>query len=187
MLPEDEVDELNESEVEVEEEQAEANDDSIESQLEQANAKVDEHWDRILRMQAEQDNLRKRHTRDLGNAHKYGADELVKAMLPVKDSLEMGIQAATEATDVTAISEGMQLTEKMFAAALEKVGVVTIDAVGEKLNPEHHQAMTAVPSAEHEPNTVMTVMQKGYLLNERLMRPAMVVVAKAPEEETKEE
>lgn len=181
MYPEDEAEELEQDAEQAPEEVEEA-DESIEAQLEQANAKVDEHWDRILRMQAEQDNLRKRHTRDLEKAHKYGADELVKAMLPVKDSLEMGIQATADATDVAAIAEGMQLTEKMFNDALEKVGVTVVDPVGEKLNPEHHQAMSIIASDEHEPNTVMTVMQKGYLLNERLMRPAMVVVAKAAEE-----
>lgn len=183
MNPEDEAEELDldaENTTDAEDEQS---DDSPEALLEQANAKIEEHWDRILRMQAEQDNLRKRHTRDLEKAHKYGADDFVKAMLPVKDSLEMGIQVAGEATEVDAISEGMQLTEKMFTDALEKIGVTELDPVGEKLNPEHHQAMSMLPSDEHEPNTIMTVMQKGYLLNDRLMRPAMVVVAKAPEEE----
>jgi len=158
---------------------SEATEDSLESQLEQANAKVEEHWDRILRMQAEQENLRKRHSRDLENAHKYGADSLVKELLPVKDSIEMGIQAAAENADAGAMAEGMQLTEKMFADALEKVGVTIVDPVGEKLDPEVHQAMSVIESEEHEPDTVVTVMQKGYLLNDRLMRPAMVVVAKA--------
>jgi len=156
-----------------------AQDDSIETQLADANAKIDEHWDRIVRMQAEQDNLRKRHSRDLENAHKYGADSLLKALLPVKDSLEMGIDAATDAADASAVIEGMQLTAKMFADALEKVGVTIVDPIGEKLDPEMHQAMSIIETDEHEPDTVVTVMQKGYLLNERLMRPAMVVVAKA--------
>ncbi len=183
MYPEDDAEEHDLDAENTAEAELDETDDSIESQLQQANAKIEEHWDRILRMQAEQDNLRKRHTRDLEKAHKYGADEFVKAMLPVKDSLEMGIQVAVDATDVAAIAEGMQLTEKMFTDALEKIGVTVLDPVGEKLNPEHHQAMSMLPSDEHEPNTIMNVMQKGYLLNERLMRPAMVVVSKAPEEE----
>jgi len=158
---------------------AQEGDESLESQLADANAKIDEHWDRIVRMQAEQDNLRKRHSRDLENAHKYGADELLKALLPAKDSLEMGIQAASDASDPEAVIEGMSLTDKMFADALEKVGVTVLDPEGEKLDPELHQAMSVLETDEHEPDTVITVMQKGYLLNDRLMRPAMVVVAKA--------
>lgn len=183
MAPDEDIREDGES-VEVEESTtddesvAENTDDSLEAQLEQANAKIEEHWDRILRMQADQENLRKRHDREIQNAHKYGADSLVKALLPVKDSLEMGIQAAEENADAKAMAEGMALTEKMFADALEKVGVTIVDPVGEKLDPEVHQAMSVIESDEHQPDTVVTVMQKGYLLNERLMRPAMVVVAK---------
>lgn len=154
--------------------------ESLEDQLAAANAKIDEHWDRILRMQAEEDNLRKRHKRELENAHKFGADSLVRELLPVKDSLEMGLSAAAEAKDVAAVVEGIGLTDKMFADALQKIGVCVIaPEQGDALDPECHQAMSLVESAEQEPNTIVNVVQKGYTLNERVIRPAMVMVAKA--------
>jgi molecular chaperone GrpE len=149
--------------------------------LEDARAKADEHWNQCLRLQAEIDNLRKRSERDLANAHKYALDRFVQELLPVKDSLEMGISAAGEAgqVDPAKLHEGSELTLKMLASALEKFGVREVNPAGEKFNPEFHQAMSLQQRADLEPNTVVAVVQKGYVLNERLVRPAMVMVSKA--------
>ena len=149
--------------------------------LEDARSKADEHWNLYLRTQAEMDNLRKRAERDVQNAHKFGVEKLVGELLPVMDSMEMGMAAADSENEATAkLLEGMQMTIKMFTDALQKVGITQVDPMGEAFNPDFHQAMSMVESADAEPNTVITVMQKGYVLNERLVRPAMVVVAKAP-------
>jgi molecular chaperone GrpE len=149
--------------------------------LEDARAKADEHWNQCLRLQAELENLRKRGERDLANAHKYALDRFVQALLPVKDSLEMGISAAGEAANVdpAKLREGSELTLKMLAAALEKFGVQEVDPAGERFNPEFHEAMSMQERSDVEPNTVVAVIQKGYRLNDRLVRPAMVMVSKA--------
>lgn len=149
--------------------------------LEDARNKADEHWNQLLRLQAELENSRRRAQRDVENAHKFGLEKFAVALLPVIDSLEMGLAAAEgEDATVAKLREGTELTLKMFDDVLEKFGVVKIAPQGEPFNPELHQAMTMQESAEHEPNTVMMVMQKGYTLNDRLIRPAMVVVSKAP-------
>jgi len=149
--------------------------------LEDARSKADEHWNLYLRTQAEMDNLRKRAERDVQNAHKFGIEKLVGELLPVVDSMEMGMAAADGADEATVkLVEGMEMTLKMFADALQKVGITQVDPMGEAFNPEFHQAMSMIESPDAEPNTVITVMQKGYILNDRLVRPAMVVVAKAP-------
>ncbi len=148
------------------------------SQLQEAEKKAEENWQLLLRTKAEMENLRKRTEKDLENAHKYGIEKFVSEMLPVKDSMELGL-AAQDAT-VESMLEGMELTMNMFNAAMEKLGVKEINPLNEAFNPELHQAMTMQESADVDPNTVMMVMQKGYLLNERLVRPAMVVVSKKP-------
>ena len=149
--------------------------------LEEARAKADDHWNQLLRTQAEMENLRKRTERDLANARKFALEKFVAELLPVKDSLEMGLSAAaTEAgVDADKLREGGELTLKMFAAAVEKFGVREIDPQGEKFNPELHEAMTLQERADVEPNTVVAVLQKGYVLNDRLIRPAMVMVSRA--------
>lgn len=149
--------------------------------LEDARNKADEHWNLYLRTQAEMDNLRKRGERDVQNAHKFGIEKLVAELLPVMDSMEMGMAAVDRSDEATAkLIEGMELTIKMMADALQKVGISQIDPMGEVFNPEFHQAMSMIENPDVEPNSVIAVMQKGYVLNERLVRPAMVVVAKAP-------
>ena len=149
--------------------------------LEDARNKADEHWNQVLRLQAEMDNLRKRGVRDLENAHKFALDRFVADLLPVKDSLELGLAAAQDSGDlaVQKLREGTELTLKMLTQVLEKFGVREINPLGEPFDPEFHQAMTLQPSAKVPPNTVMNVFQKGYALNERLVRPAMVVVSAA--------
>lgn len=149
--------------------------------LEDARAKADEHWNQLLRANADLENARRRARQDVENAHKYGVERFVQELLPVKDSLEMGLAAASNSDNDSAASlkEGVELTLKMFDSALEKFSVKTVDPVGEAFDPALHQAMTTQESAEHEPNIVIAVMQKGYQLHDRLIRPAMVVVSKA--------
>ena len=154
---------------------------SPEEQLAAAEAKAVENWDQFLRAQAEMENLRRRAQRDVENARKFALEKFAKDLLGVKDSLEMGLNAAREgdAPDIAKLIEGTDLTLKQLGQAFEKNALAEIDPVGEKFNPERHEAMAMQASTEHEPNTVMTVVQKGYILNERLIRPAMVLVAKA--------
>lgn len=147
--------------------------------LEDARAKADEHWDQCLRLQAELDNLHKRSRRDVENAHKFALEKFAVELLPVKDSLEMGISAANEAADVEKMLEGSEMTLKVLASALEKFGIKMVDPLNERFNPELHEAVSMQPQDDVEPNTVLIVVQKGYTLNERLIRPAMVVVSKA--------
>jgi molecular chaperone GrpE len=151
----------------------------LQEQLALAEKKAEENWELLLRTKAEMDNLRKRTEKDLENAHKYGMEKFVNEMLPVKDSMEMGL--AAEDVTVDSLHEGMKLTMNMFNAAFEKIGVREIDPLNEPFNPELHQAMTMQEADSVEPNTVIAVMQKGYSLNDRLVRPAMVMVSKKPE------
>lgn len=149
--------------------------------LEDARGKADEHWDLYMRTQAEMENMRRRAERDVQNAHKFGLEKFINELLPVMDSMELGMAAAdAEAEAVKPLLEGMQLTLKMFQSVLDKMGVTTVNPQNEAFNPEFHQAMSMQETAEVEPNTVLAVMQKGYVLNERLVRPAMVVVSRAP-------
>lgn len=158
-------------------ESPEKNADSLEAQLEDAQKKASENWDQYMRAKAEMDNLRRRNIKDVENAHKYGTEKLVTELLPVLDSMAMGLSA--EDASAESLREGMKLTMNMLENMMEKVGIEEIDPLNEKFDPEKHQAMTMQPNAEVEPNTVIAVMQKGYLLNERLIRPAMVMVSKA--------
>jgi molecular chaperone GrpE len=149
--------------------------------LEDARAKVDEHWDLYLRTQAELENLRRRAERDVQNAHKFGLEKFVNELLPVIDSMELGMAAAdAENEAVKPLFEGMELTLKMFQSVLEKMGVTPVNPENEAFNPEFHQAMSMQETADAAPNTVLAVMQKEYVLNERLVRPAMVVVSRRP-------
>lgn len=160
-------------------ESPEKNADSLEAQLEQAQAKASENWDQFIRAKAEMDNLRRRNVKDLENAHKFGIEKLVTELLPVLDSMVMGL--AVEDASAESLREGMELTMNMLEKMMEKLGIEEIDPLNEKFDAAKHQAMTTQPSAEVEPNTVLAVMQKGYSLNERLIRPAMVIVSRAAE------
>lgn len=153
--------------------------DQLLEQLKLAEKKAEENWELLLRTKAEMENLRKRTEKDLENAHKYGMEKFVSEMLPVKDSMELGL-AAQDVT-VESLHEGMKLTMNMLNTAFEKLGVKEIDPQNEPFDPELHQAMTMQATDDVEPDTVIAVMQKGYQLNERLVRPAMVVVSKKPE------
>lgn len=143
-------------------------------------AQADENWDRYLRAAAELDNVRKRAARDMDNARKFALERFATELLAVRDSLEMGLQAAGEASAADLI-EGNRATLKQLVTTMERFGVSEVDPQGEPFDPAFHEAMTMQPSAEVEPNTVLTVFQKGYTLNGRLLRPARVVVAAPPE------
>jgi len=163
-------------------ESPENNADSLEAQLEAAQAKATENWDHYLRAKAEMDNLRRRNTKDVENAHKYGLEKFVTELLPVLDGMGMGLVADDASAE--SLREGMELTMTMLENMMEKLGIEEINPLNERFDAEKHQAMTMQPNADVEPNTVIAVMQKGYSLNERLIRPAMVMVSKAVEEES---
>ncbi|QSA97697.1 nucleotide exchange factor GrpE [Methylococcus sp. EFPC2] len=154
------------------------------AQLEAATQKAEENWDKLVRAQAEMENLRRRTEKELQSAHKYALEKFAKELLAVVDSLELGIQAAAgDAPEVAKLREGNELTLKQLQSALERFNVLPVDPAGQKFNPEHHQAMAVEPTVGAEPGTVVKVFQKGYLLNDRLLRPAMVVIAQPPAED----
>jgi molecular chaperone GrpE len=151
--------------------------------LDDADQKSNQYWERILRMQAEADNMQRRIERDVGNAHKYALEKFVAELIPIVDSLELcktsvpvDMRKAAEA-----VIEGVDLTLKMFYAAMEKFGVKQVNPVSEPFNPELHQAISMQVDAAVKPGTVISVLQKGYTLNNRLIRPALVVVSKVEE------
>ncbi|HSH29051.1 MAG TPA: nucleotide exchange factor GrpE [Thiohalobacter sp.] len=160
--------------------------DEMQALLEDARNKADEHWNQCIRLQAELDNLRKRSERDVANAHKFALEKFASDLLPVKDSLEMGIAAAGEGNEVdpAKLKEGAELTLKMLADSMARFGIQEIDPQGQKFNPEYHEAMSMQERSDVEPNTVVTVIQKGYTLNDRLIRPAMVMVSRAPAQDS---
>ena len=154
-------------------------DDSIEQQLEKAQETIKDYWDQMMRLRAEIENNRKRAERDVENAHKFALKNFVENLLPIIDSMEMGqTAAAADNATLESIREGSALTMNMFVQVLAKNGLEQIDPLGEKFDPERHQAISMLEAADAESNTVIEVMQKGFLLNDRLVRPAMVVVAK---------
>jgi molecular chaperone GrpE len=153
----------------------------LQQQLQAAQARADENRELYLRTAAELENVRKRAERDAAAARKYGVEKLAADLLGVRDSLELGLAAAAdENAEIKAVVEGLELTLKMLTDVLERYGVSVVNPAGEPFNPDFHEAMSAVDSAEHAPNTVIQVLQKGYRLQDRLLRPALVVVTKAP-------
>lgn len=154
---------------------------SLEKALAAAEAKVAEQQDSVLRARAEADNARRRADGEVEKARKFALERFAGELLPVIDNLERGLQMAdTENEAIKPMVEGVEMTLKSFVSTIEKFGMAPIDPQGEAFNPELHQAMSMQESADHEPNTVMAVMQKGYELNGRLLRPAMVMVSRAP-------
>ncbi|MFT4045329.1 MAG: nucleotide exchange factor GrpE [Solimonas sp.] len=160
--------------------------ETLRAQLAEAEARAAAAKDAQLRAAADLENTRRRLERDASNNLKFAAEKLLGELLAVADSLELGLKAA-EGVDgplkemIRAMADGMQLTYRQLMSVLEKNGVRQIDPVGQPFNPDFHQAMTLVASAEVPPNHVLGVMQKGYSLHERLLRPAMVTVARAPD------
>ncbi|TXH63524.1 MAG: nucleotide exchange factor GrpE [Tolumonas sp.] len=153
----------------------------LEQKLEQAvNAATDEK-DRALRTVAEMENLRRRTAQDVEKAHKFALEKFATELLPVLDNLERTIQVADKQNEaVKPLLEGVELTLKSMANSVAKFGVIAIDPQGQSFDPNQHQAMSMVENADVAPNTVIAVMQKGYELNGRVIRPAMVMVSKAP-------
>lgn len=137
-----------------------------------------DNWDKSVRAQAELDNVRRRAEREVANAHRYGVEKLLNALLPTIDSLEQALQLASENEAFSAMREGLELTMKLFVDALQKFDLQQLDPVGQTFNPQEHEAMSIVDVPGHEPNSVVNVVQKGYKLNDRVIRPARVVVSK---------
>jgi molecular chaperone GrpE len=138
------------------------------------------HRDAMLRMQAEMENLRKRLIRDLEKSRKFALERFMKDLLQVRDSMERGLETDAESATPQALLEGQALTLKMLVKVMQDHDLELIDPMGKAFNPEFHEAMTVMPSDELEENTVMEVLQKGYKLHDRLVRPAMVVVSRKP-------
>jgi len=155
--------------------------EALQAKLAEAEQQIAALKDQHLRTLAEFDNARKRAQRELENGLKYAAERLLGELLAVCDSLDLGLEAAAAAgATPQQIAEGMALTRKQLLDFLERQGVRPIDPAGQAFDPALHEAVATQPSAEVEPNRVLSVMQKGYRLHERLLRPARVIVSKAP-------
>jgi molecular chaperone GrpE len=178
--------ELKESAEAAEQETSTAEDvseDSPESETDALKAQVQEFQEQMLRSQAEMQNVRRRAEIDVEKAHKFALEKFVKELLPVADSLEKAVESTEGHEDageqVASIREGVEMTLNLFMNSLKKFNVEQLDPVGEPFDPQKHEALSMVPAPDAEPNSVVSVVQKGYTLNERLVRPAMVMVAKA--------
>ena len=157
--------------------------DSLDAKLAALTEQLADAKDDQLRVQAEMQNLRRRAERDVESAHKFGLEKLMNGLLPVLDNLDRAIGAVPEESAdneaVKALLEGVELTRKSATDVLTRFSVEVLEPFGEPFDPQFHEAMTMVPSATAEPNSVVDVLQKGYTLNGRLLRAAMVVIAKA--------
>ncbi len=153
----------------------------LEQKLEQATNQAVEEKDRALRTVAEMENLRRRTALDVEKAHKFALEKFASELLPVLDNLERTLQVADKTNEaVKPLLEGVELTLKSMASSVAKFGVIAIDPQGQLFDPNQHQAMSMIENPDLAPNTVIAVMQKGYELNGRVIRPAMVMVSKAP-------
>ncbi|MDP2561245.1 nucleotide exchange factor GrpE [Psychrobium sp. 1_MG-2023] len=181
----EDVETVEEVAVEVEVDDSAARIAELEKALAESEATVAAQKDGVLRGKAEVENMRRRVSQDVEKAHKFALNKFANELLPVVDNLERALSATDKDNEqMTAIVEGIEMTLTSFVGALEKSGVTQVNPVGEQFNPELHQAMTMVEVPGAEPNAVIDVMQKGYELNGRLLRPAMVVVAKAASVDT---
>ena len=154
--------------------------EELEKLLEEARARAEENWDQVMRARAEIENLRRRQEREVQNAHKFALERFLTELLPVRDSLELGLSAAQEeGAELAKLIEGKELTLKLLSDLMGRFNIEQIDPEGEPFNPEYHQAMSIQPRNDVPANTVVTVVQKGYTLNGRLVRPAMVIVSQA--------
>ncbi len=147
--------------------------------LEDARNKAEQHWNDLLRARAEMENMRRRQARDLENAHKHALDKFVTELLPIYDSMELGLKAASsEDASIEAVREGLEMTEKMFLNSIAKFGLEQVaPQEGDDFNPELHQAMAMQAVEGMAPNKIISVAQKGFQFNGRLLRPAMVIVS----------
>jgi molecular chaperone GrpE len=153
---------------------------SLEDALSAAEQDLAKHREVMLRMQAEMENLRKRQLREVEKSRKFALERIMKDLLLVRDSMERALAVAGESSTVESLREGQQLTLKMLAKVMQDHGLEVIDPLGQPFDPAVHEAMTVMPSAEAAENTVLEVMQKGFRLHDRLLRPAMVVVSRKP-------
>lgn len=150
---------------------------ALEEKLTEAEQKAHDYWDKLTRLTADMDNLRRRSERDVSQAHRYGLEKFINNLLPVVDSLEQAEQLAEKHGDA-AMHEGLALTMKLFLDMLGKANLEQLNPMGEVFNPEVHEAMTMQETTEAPANTIISVFQKGYKLNDRVVRPARVIVAK---------
>jgi len=167
---------IDEEPTETEPEPAEATAADPDVALSEAEAKAAENWERYLRASAEVENVRKRASRDVENAHKFAIERFGKELLAVKDGLEMAL-AASDNASVESLLAGSEATLKLLGSTMERFGIQVVDPEGEPFDPQVHEAISVQPSDDVEPGSIVTVVQKGYLLNGRLLRPAMVIVA----------
>ena len=177
--PDEEIEEQVDTagEIDTDEAVAAPDDGSELSEIEALQAKASENYDRYLRAAAELENVRKRASRDVENARRYALERFSKELLAVRDSLEMGIASAEDSASVETLLEGSAATLKILGSTMQQFGIEQVDPVGEPFDPELHEAISMQPSEDLEPGSVVTVVQKGYTLNGRLLRPAMVIVA----------
>lgn len=158
----------------------------LESELEQSKAKADENMELALRTKADGENIRRRSRIDVENAHKYGVERIARELLGVVDSFESGLNSANQESVTTeSLKEGMQLTHKLLLDTLDKFNIKLLNPLGEEFNPKEHEALTMQETNEVKPNHVMTVVQPGFTIAERVLRPARVIVAKAVAESEK--
>jgi molecular chaperone GrpE len=151
----------------------------LQQALVEAEERAKNHWDQYLRAVADLDNVRKRAQRDIEAANRYGLEKFAQELLPVWDSLDLAVQNAGKAADVRTLVQGQEATLQLLSTALKKIGVAPINPQGEPFDPARHEAMLAQESATAEPNSVLQVIQPGYELNGRVLRPARVIVSKA--------
>jgi molecular chaperone GrpE len=172
--------EQNEADVEVaaEETEASADADKLAQDLVAATAEIESLKDQMLRIQAEAQNVRRRAEQDVEKAHKFGVEKFANEMLPIVDSLERAIEAFGDDEALKPMREGVEMTMNMFLSGLDKFEMKQVNPKGEMFDPALHQAMSMIPVPDTAANTVVEVMQKGYTLHGRLVRPAMVIVAK---------
>jgi molecular chaperone GrpE len=150
----------------------------LQQALTEAEERAKNHWDQYLRAVADLDNVRKRAQRDIEAANRYGLEKFAQELLPVWDSLDLAVQNAGKAADVRTLVQGQEATLQLLSKALQKIGVAPINPQGEPFDPARHEAMLAQESSTAEPNSVLQVVQPGYELNGRVLRPARVIVSK---------
>lgn len=153
----------------------------LETRFQEKEKEAKEHYDRYLRLSAELDNYKKRAEKEKSETYKFAVGNLLKELLPVLDNLERAMEHGRETEDPKALLEGVEMTYKGFWTVLEKYGVTQVEALGEEFDPNHHEAVMVQEDAQRSPGVVISQLQKGYRLHNRLVRPAMVVVSKKPE------
>lgn len=151
-----------------------------EARIAEAEARAGEFRDQYLRAAAELENVRRRAERDVENAHKYGIERFARELLAVADSMEMGLDAARQSESSPAVVEGFEATIRLLQSVFGKFGITPMDALGKPFDPHWHEAMTTQPSGDAEPDTVLAVVQTGYRIHDRPLRPARVIVARQP-------